>query len=179
MKEVAQFHKQNPLRQGMLREELKSRLKLDARLFNAALGKIIGEGGLIANEKLVWHPTHSIQFSPTQAGGVNGLLARFASQPFSPPSVKEAQAEVGTEVYTALVDLGQLVQVSPEVVFRKEDYDHLLDETKAIIVQHGGITVANFRDRFQTSRKYALGFLEYLDSIGITTRDGDYRRLRK
>ena len=41
------------------------------------------------------------------------------------------------------------------------------------------ITVADFRDRYQTSRKYALAFLEYLDRINVTRRDGDFRRLAK
>jgi selenocysteine-specific elongation factor len=39
------------------------------------------------------------------------------------------------------------------------------------------LTVAEFRDRFNTSRRYALAFLEYLDVIGVTLREGDNRRL--
>ena len=38
------------------------------------------------------------------AGLVDRLLARFAQSPFAPPSVKESQAEVGEDVYQALVD---------------------------------------------------------------------------
>ena len=44
---------------------------------------------------------------------------------------------------------------------------------------HDGLTAAEFRDRFDTSRKYALGFLEHLDASGVTLREGDFRRLRK
>ncbi|MHB8621488.1 MAG: SelB domain-containing protein, partial [Chloroflexota bacterium] len=39
------------------------------------------------------------------------------------------------------------------------------------------ITVAQFRDLFQTSRKYALAFLEHLDERKITRRLGDERIL--
>ncbi|MGV2434996.1 MAG UNVERIFIED_CONTAM: SelB C-terminal domain-containing protein [Anaerolineae bacterium] len=35
------------------------------------------------------------------------------------------------------------------------------------------------RDHLQTSRKYALAYLEYLDRLGITTRNGDERRLKR
>jgi selenocysteine-specific elongation factor len=38
--------------------------------------------------------------------------------------------------------------------------------------------VAQFRDLFQTSRKYALAVLEHLDEVGVTQRDGDLRRLK-
>jgi selenocysteine-specific elongation factor len=182
--EVKSYHRQNPLRLGMPREELKSRLKLDARLFNAMMAILSKEDAdenirLIANEKLVRLVTHSVQFSPAQKGMVDRLLARFAADPFSPPSVKEAQADVGVDVYNALVDLGQLVQVSPEVVYRQEDYARLLAATREMVARDGQVTVASFRDQFQTSRKYALGFLEHLDAVGITVREGDVRRLRK
>ena len=41
-----------------------------------------------------------------------------------------------------------------------------------------GITVAQVRDLFDTSRKYALALLEYLDAKGVTRRAGDERVLR-
>ena len=45
--------------------------------------------------------------------------------------------------------------------------------------KRGGLTVAQARDHFQTSRRYVLALLEYLDSIGVTTREGDIRRLKR
>jgi len=40
------------------------------------------------------------------------------------------------------------------------------------------MTVAQVRDRFNTSRKYALAIMEYLDDRKITRRVGDERVLR-
>jgi selenocysteine-specific elongation factor len=54
----------------------------------------------------------------------------------------------------------------------------MLDRVTITIQDKGAITVAEFRDSFNTSRKYALAFLEYLDRTGITVREGDNRRLR-
>lgn len=174
--EVQTYHRQHPLQRGMPREELKSRLGSDPRLFQAILEKLTGEG-LEWNEKFVWLSGHAIRFSPAQAQAVDRLLARFATGPFAPPTVKEAQAAVGSEVYQALIDLGLLVQVSQDVVFRKEDFDLLLKETRELARREGSVTVAGLRDRLNTSRKYALGFLEYLDALGITRREGDARTL--
>ena len=39
------------------------------------------------------------------------------------------------------------------------------------------LTVAEVRDLFKASRKYALALMEYLDACGITRREGDVRRL--
>jgi selenocysteine-specific elongation factor len=39
--------------------------------------------------------------------------------------------------------------------------------------------VAEVRDRFKTSRKYALALMEHLDEQGVTLRSGDERVLRR
>ncbi len=179
LSEVAAYHRNFPLRQGMPREELKSRLKLVARPFNAALRRWVGEGQLEEERALVRAPGHAVRLSSQQDASVTRLMQRFDAAPYSPPSVKEAQAELGDELYAALVDLGRLVQVSPDVVFRQEDYQALLDWIESHFQAESALTVAQFRDQFNTSRKYALGFLEHLDAIGVTVREGDARRLRK
>jgi selenocysteine-specific elongation factor len=47
-----------------------------------------------------------------------------------------------------------------------------------LIGDQGGITVAQARDYFKTSRRYVLALLEYMDAQGVTVRDGDVRRLK-
>ncbi len=172
------YHTANPLRLGMPKEELRSKLKLGPKIFNAVVRKLVEAEELTEAGPLLSRPGHKIQFTPVQEQKVNELLAQFASQPYSPPSVKESAAQVGEDVFGAMVDLGHLVQVSPEVVFRRETYDQLRKEIRQALADSGTITVAQVRDRYQTSRKYALGLLEHLDEIGETYRDGDVRKLR-
>lgn len=178
-RELENFHRAYPLRRGMGREELKSRLKISSqRLFAAAVRSWAAEGLLEESGSLVWKTGHSVNFTPQQKAAADRLLARFAQNPFSPPSIKESQAEVGDDVYLALVDLGSLVAVSPEVVFRKEDYDRLVALLREHFQHEATLTVIQFRDKLNTSRKYVLAFLEYQDAAGLTIRDGDVRRLR-
>jgi selenocysteine-specific elongation factor len=178
VREVEQYHKLNPLRHGMSREELKSRLHLPTRLFNAAMRMWIDAGSLIESGALVLRPGHEIHFTLQQQSRINSLLARFAQSPYSTPSIKECLAEVGEDVYVTLIDLGQLIPVSNEVVFRQQDYEFLLQAVQDHFKVESTLTVAQFRDQFNTSRKYALAFLEHLDVIGVTIREGDNRRLK-
>ena len=179
-REVSQYHQAYPLRQGMPREELKNRLKMtQARLFNAAMRRWIEEGVLEEGGALVWRPGHTVRFTPQQKASAEQLLARFARSPYAPPSVKEAQADVGEEVYQALVDLGELAPVSADVVFRKQDYDRLIELVREHFEREATLTAAQFRDQLGTSRRYALAFLEHLDAIGMTIREGDLRKLRQ
>ena len=82
------------------------------------------------------------------------------------------------KVFNALIYAEQFVPVLHDVVFMKDDYLKLLEDVRNFLETKNEISVAEFRDLFNTSRKYALGFLEYLDSIGITIRNGDTRKLR-
>ncbi len=178
--EVGQFHKTSPLRRGMPREALKSRLKLAPRVFNSTVRRWTADGSLVeVNETLLALPGFAVRLSATQQAQVEGLLRQFAESPFSPPSVKECQAAVGEDVFSALLEDGRLVSVSPEVVFRPEDAARMEDWVYAHFERQPQLTAAELRDAFNTSRKYALAFLEYLDGLGVTARAGDYRTLRR
>lgn len=183
IEETESYHKTYPLRRGIPREELKSRLKeitkASPRLFNAALRRLVAEGSLHESGPLVFHPEHVIAFTPQQQVSVDRLLSRFAASPYGPPTVKECQIEVDEEVYNALVELGKLVAVSPEVVFRREDYETMVGDVRRLMEKQGTLTVAQARDHFNTSRRYVLTFLEHLDATGVTVREGDTRKLKR
>jgi selenocysteine-specific elongation factor len=182
--EVASYHQANPLRKGMPREELKSRLKNLARsgytprLVQAALRRLVEAGQLTEAGPLVNLPGHIIRFDAQQEQAAQRLLARFTAAPYSPPSLKECQSEAGEELVNALVELGRLTPAGAEVLFETGVYQQMVAEIRALIQQSGPISAAQVRDRFNTSRRYALALLEHLDSLGVTVRDGDARRLK-
>jgi len=179
LENVTNYHMENPLHAGMSREELKSRLNISTRLFDAILRKL-DEVQIIAVEgPLVRLPEHEVRFTRQQQKRVNDLLSTFANSPHSPPTVKDAQNHVGEDVLKAMVDLGLLIQVSPEVVFRSEDYRTMVGEISDLLKNQGLISVAEVRDHFNTSRRYVLALLEHLDDVGITFREGDVRRLKR
>jgi selenocysteine-specific elongation factor len=180
------YHHQFPLRAGMAREEVKSRLarsvlNLTPRLFNEVLRLATEEGWLTeAGSALdrVRLTSHEATLSAEQQRAVDYLLYTFRQTPYTTPSVAQCEDQVGSEVLNALIEQGQLVKLNDDVVFLAETYE----EMKAGVVTHlkeqGSITVAQVRDLFGTSRKYALALLGYLDEKRITRRVGDERVLR-
>jgi selenocysteine-specific elongation factor len=176
---VESYHQHHPLRRGIPREELKSRLKLSARAFNALTVVYLSKNILKDSDNYLAKPEHEISFTSSQQIKVQALMQKFEQNPYSPPGVKECQAEVGEEVLNALIELNELVAVSPEVIFRKRDYDLGVVKICRTIEENGKVSLAEVRDLLNTSRKYAQALLEHLDAIGITLRDGDFRKLRK
>lgn len=175
---VRTYHENFPLRRGIPREELKSRLKIPAQIFSAMLKKMDQAEALVQTEKRVALPGFEIRFDKNQQTRVEGLIGRFTESPFTPPTIKESQGEVGEEIFNALIDLGDLVTVSSEVVFRKADHEKMIAMVRAHLAEHSKITVAEARDLFLTSRRYVLALLENLDELGVTRREEDYRVLK-
>jgi selenocysteine-specific elongation factor len=175
---LEEYHQTYPLRRGMPREELKKRLNLSAPLFQALLHDLARQNRLQEEQVLLAQKGFQIQLKPSQREQADALLRLFAEAPFSPPGVKECKQKLGDELYQALLELGELIQVSDEVVFRMTDYLQAKERVGALIAQTGEVSAAQVRDHLQTSRKYALALLEYLDQIGFTERRGDVRVLK-
>jgi selenocysteine-specific elongation factor len=175
---LAAYHQAYPLRHGMPREELKSRLKLAPRLFNLAIHKLAADAALNEAPKWIALPGHVVRFSPFEQVKVDRLMQRFAQAPYAPPTLKECQAEAGEAVVSALLESGDLVAVSDEVVFRKQDYETMVERIRQTLQQKGQVSLAEVRDLFNTSRRYIQALLEHLDAAGVTVRSGDFRRLK-
>lgn len=171
------YHAQHPLRVGMPREELKSRLRLEARIYANALQRATAEGIVKATDSAVYLPGHQPRFTLEHEQRIRSLMARFAQHPYAPPGVGEAEAEVGPEVLAALIEQGRLIRLSDTVLLRRDTYQHMLETVVERLRRGERVTVAAVRDLFGTSRKYALAFLEHLDRERITRRVGDERVL--
>jgi selenocysteine-specific elongation factor len=171
---LAGYHKAEPLRSGMRPESLRGQLSLEAVDFTALLHHANDHGIIrLLHGDIVALPDHQPQPSKAQRVSIDKLLALFAAQPYSPPSVKEALAVVGDQVYSALVENGDLIQLSAEVVFTPAIFTQLIVTTRQFLETEGRVNVRLLRDHFNTSRKYALAVLEHLNALGITKRDGD------
>ncbi|MEN8098325.1 MAG: selenocysteine-specific translation elongation factor, partial [Chloroflexota bacterium] len=173
------YHSSNPLRLGMMKEELKSRLKLNANVFNQFLHHAGEERAVIDEGVVVRLPEHKVEFNPNQRKAVDLLIKQFSRDPFNTPSYKECVAAVGEQVYAVLLERGDLVQTSEDVVFDTRTIKLAEERVRSYIQQHGSITVGQARDLFGSSRKYILSLLEYFDQSRITQRKEDVRVLRR
>ena len=171
------YHAANPLRLGMPREELKSRLRMHPRAFAAAVETASREGLVFDRGARLALPEHQMLLSPAQNARVEALRSRFRASPSTPPSVKECLEEVGEEVWAHLVESGEFVLLTAEVVFERSEYEAMVGKIREALADGATITVAEVRDRFNTSRKFALALMEHLDATGVTVREGDFRKL--
>jgi selenocysteine-specific elongation factor len=171
------YHRGFPLRAGIPREELRSRLRLAPPVFNPLIEESSQLGILLEEGPFVRLPDHKIVFSATQQADIDRLLRRHAASGVSSPSVKECKKDVGDDVYHALIDLGELRQLNSEVVYTISEYRSVCEKIRQFLLTNQCINAAQARDLLGTSRKYAIALLEHLDDIRVTRRVGDYREL--
>lgn len=175
---LSSYHQRYPLRQGMPREAVRSSVGLKPDVFDAAMARAEAEDVVLDEGPTVRLATHAVELTEPQQERVDALLARFRSEPYATPSVKESIETVGEEVFRVLLERGRLVQVSSDVVFLPETYEEMVDRIRSRIEREGSVTLAEARDMFDSSRKYAQALLEHLDEVGVTKRLGDKRVLR-
>ena len=82
------------------------------------------------------------------------------------------------EILNFLLVENLLVKIDDEFIVTQEFFQTILYSVSEHIQINQSITVGEFRDLFNTSRKFALLILEHLDAKQVTKRVGDVRILR-
>jgi selenocysteine-specific elongation factor len=170
---VSAYHRQFPLRRGISREELRSRLGLESRPFDQAIALWAGRGEVREEADSVSLSGHEPRPDASQEERARQLLAALRSQPFSPPAL-----DGDDDLLSYLEDRGDIVWVGEGIVFAAEAYREMVERVVAHLRERRTVTLAQVRDLLGTSRKYAQALLEHMDEQRVTRRVGDERVLR-
>jgi selenocysteine-specific elongation factor len=119
-------------------------------------------------------PNHQIQLTQEQQARIDAFMRSLTQNPYAPSGDLLPEPDL----LKWLVEQGKVVKVSESVVFSTAAYNEMVAKVKEFIRGHGKVSLAEVRDLFQTSRKYAQALLEHLDGEKITRRVGDERVLR-
>ncbi len=168
------YHRRFPARLGIPKVELSSRLKLGTHS-PATLQRLFNEGIIIEDGAAIRLPTHRVQLTQAQQAKIDTFLQSLAQNPYAPPSDLIPEPDL----LNLLIEQHQVVKVSDDVVFPTSAYNEMVERVTSHLKASGRVTLAEVRDMFKTSRKYALALLEHLDRAKITRRVGDERVLYK
>ncbi|MBC8232587.1 selenocysteine-specific translation elongation factor [bacterium] len=186
---LRQFHTEQPLKLGMSREELRTKLpyKIELDAYSQILRDLIAEGTVSADGtgERVRLASHTIKLSEVHEAIKQQIEEIFLNTGFATPLPEDAigkwsgkEVQIAQEVFDVLVETEGLIQVDEKVFLHPKT----VDKAKELIVKHirfhGKLTLKDCRNLLQTSRKYMLPILYYFDEMGVTLRVGDDRILR-
>lgn len=170
---LQRFHQQYPLRAGMPREDVRSRSGLPARLFDALVQHLTVSGDVEDRGNQLASPGHVVKFDGQQQTLVDAYLRALNEQSVAPPAA--SSFNIDAELLGAMAAQGLVVRMADNVVYSTDALARIKEETLGLIDQRGELTLAEFRDHFGSSRKYAQAVLEYFDQTRVTRRVGDVR----
>jgi len=181
------WHDAHPLLPGLDLEDARATAaaQAPARIFRMLVEELVGESALARRGSLLSLPGRQIVMSGADSDVVARVIAILGRTPLQPPDLKQLAAELTIdrrkliELLRAMERQQSIVCVAPELYFLGDCLQRVRDELIDDLSKNGGITTGQFRDRYHTSRKYAIPLLEYFDRTGITLRVGEVRRLKR
>jgi selenocysteine-specific elongation factor len=169
-KTLQEYHSKFPARIGMPKVELLNKLKL-GKYGQLLLERLVTDKSLIDEGTVVYLPGFQIKISAVQQAKIDMFLKALIENPYAPPT----ELIPDPDILNLLLDRKQVVKLSEGVVVSTKAYSEMVDKILTRLTANGKITLAEVRDMFQTSRKYAQALLEHLDAEKVTRRVGDER----
>ncbi len=196
--EIESFHQREPLARGMLKETLREKLfsHLPVEVFHKTLQTLEGQKQIVAEKDTVRAASYHLDLASPDRAVRQKLLDIYGDAGLEVPPLESALTEAAAaagagesagespvskdqarRIVQLLLDSGELVRVSPELLFHPDEIHKLTQNIRAFAGRSSDrlIDISIFKELAGISRKYAIPLLEYLDREKITRRAGDKR----
>ncbi|MFZ3156750.1 MAG: selenocysteine-specific translation elongation factor [Smithella sp.] len=186
-KNLAAYHKKNPLQMGISKEQLKETLgrAISVKLFNLALRNLGKKETIVSDKDNVRLAEYQVQLAGDLDSLHNNIAMIYNDAGLTPPSLtdvvnnfKDQKAKAQSIIKLMLKD-GDLIKINEELCFASGSLNKLRDDYKAMLVKDGKATPATFKELTGLSRKYIIPLMEYFDMSKLTVRVDDHRILRE
>lgn len=184
---LAEFHRTYPLKPGVPKEELKTKLpiRIHTKLFQLALHRMIKAQTILQEEDIVRLANHTITLDADEEDLRNEIVSTYEESGLQPPYFKDlcqrlsASADQAKQVLSLLVDEAVLVKIKEDLYYHSRQIEALQKKLVNFLLTHGEITTPQFKEMTGASRKFVIPLIEYFDHLQVTIRVGDIRKLRK
>lgn len=184
---ISDYHKESPLKPGLPKEELRSRIEkgLGPKLFHLCLAELSKKGVIVQEEGIVRLAGHQVFLQADEKEIREKMERLFVAAGLNAPTMKEVQGafpdvpqSLVMEVLSLLVKDGLVAKVTNDFYFYTRTLDELQKRLVEYLQKEGDIDAPRFKDLTGLTRKFSIPLLEYFDKIKLTLRVGDKRILR-
>ena len=182
---VGDYHKNQPLADGIPREEARERVFARAHdsVFSFIVESLATRNQLTARDRLAL-PGHRLDLPPEEARAREAIERIYKAAGLKPPDASTVVSESGApasmvDKLTALLIRQKRLQRVDTLLFHAEVLQALKAEIQMLKTAAAGggatVDVAMFKERFGVTRKFAIPLLEWLDRERVTRRVGETR----
>jgi selenocysteine-specific elongation factor len=183
---IAKYHKENPLKPGLEKEELKGmlRMRLSPKVLNLTIDGLVKKKQVETDGSRLRLPGFKAAVGKDQSAVKDKIVEAIRKGGSQPPLREELPALIGItdkdakDLLKLLAEEGRTVRINDSLHLHKDTLESIKADLKKHLEGKKEITMAEFRDLARTSRKFAVPIMEYFDSQKLTQRVGDNRELR-
>ncbi len=181
---ITKYHKDNPLKPGIDKEELKGmlRLRLSPKILNLAVEALVNKKQLESDGSKLRLP--SFRAAKDQSAMKDRIVEAIQKGGSQPPTREELPAlfniteKDAKDLLKLLAEENRVIRMNDSLYLYSDTLESIRTDLKKHLEEKKEITIAEFRDLAKTSRKFAVPIMEYFDSQKLTQRIGDKRVLR-
>ena len=173
------YHKDYRLRVGIPKEELRSKIEYSfkGKEFDLILKKLAADK-IIKMEDAISLKEFEIKYNAYQLKDIAVIKRQLKEAKFTPLSI-EALIKGKDEKRELIESLNKktLIRLDDDAIIDATYYLEAVNKVREFININGSMTLADFRDMMNSSRKYSMIILEYMDKEKVTRRTGNTRVL--
>lgn len=185
---LGRFHEANPNRKGQPLTELRASLEagMDDLVFRYLVEHLSGHGLVETDNGIIrlrdFDPLGMLDAKEKKIAGE--IAAAFAAGGLKPPDLDDVVQNdpQRKRLYRLLTETSELVpihnrDINRVLVFHRDNINEMVRMLERAYPGSAAFSVADMRKLVDTTRKFAIPLLEYLDSQRVTVRIGDKRKL--
>ena len=177
------YHQKNPYKFGAQKEEIRQFLKADDYFCDYLLLTLANETKVknVGDKWAIFE--FSIELSESENKLLENLINILNSEGFTSSRYNELAIKLGADKDKVMLLLniaeqrGDVLRLDESLMFTRGNFSSLREKVINFFDNESELSVSQFKDLADTSRKYAVPLLEYFDKQKITYRDGNSRKL--
>ncbi|MDP6570034.1 MAG: selenocysteine-specific translation elongation factor [Candidatus Marinimicrobia bacterium] len=180
---LSEFHKRRPLESGAQKEEIRQQLKSEESLLELLLQELQKENKVVQNGKVWADSQFKLSLNNEDDSLQTDILSILDKEGFTSSNLAELSTKTGhpkdklLQVLKVAEQQGKILRLDGNIMFTRRNFLTLKSKIQQHFMNHSELSVPQFKEIAQTSRKYAVPLLEYFDKMKITFRAGNARKL--
>jgi len=180
---IKDYHNKNPYDSGVQKEQIRQNLQCEEVFLDIILKNML-ENSLINKKGELWFdPSFKIVLNQDESLQQEKILKFLDNEGFSSSDVLQLSnnMKIDPEKIRHLIKVaereGKILRLDSKLLFTKANFLKLKTKVRIHFENNLDMTVSEFKELANTTRKYAVPLLEYFDKLKITYRDGNKRKL--
>ena len=185
IKYFEKFHTKNPYKNGMIKDEIMISLSINEFFLDAILHYLIEDKKIKYSDNNWSKYDFIIELSDNEIKIMDNIFELIDNKKLQAVTITELINTLDNDkiIIKKLLDVKisdkTIIILDATLLFTQNNIDLLIVTIKKYFFKNKFLNIKAFKELTNTSRKFAVPLLEYLDKINITYRIGNERKLKE